>query len=65
MCDNHSTIAIAKIQCIMNDRMEHIDIDYHFITEKIENNTINLRYVPSQLRVADIFYQDIALNQRC
>lgn len=47
MCDNQSVIAIEK-NLIFHDPMKHVEIDCHFISDKIDNNTINLRYVPSQ-----------------
>lgn len=46
ICDNKSAIAIAR-NLICHDEMKHVDIDCHFISEKIEMDTINLRYVPS------------------
>ena len=47
MCDNQAAIAIAKYH-IHQDRMKHMEIDRHFISEKIEGKMIPLKHVPSQ-----------------
>lgn len=53
MCDNQSAIAIAK-NPVHHDRTKHVEIDRHFISEKIENKIISLRHVPSRHQAADI-----------
>ena len=52
-CDNQATISIAK-NPVYHDRTKHVEIDRHFIREKIEEGTINLIYTPSNLQTADI-----------
>ena len=52
MCDNRATIAIAK-NPIHHDRTKHVEIDKHFISEKIEGKIISLKHVPSQFQAAD------------
>ncbi|KAL8118242.1 hypothetical protein AgCh_015962, partial [Apium graveolens] len=53
MCDNQSAIAIAK-NPVHHDRTKHVEIDRHFINEKIESKIISLNYVPSKQQAADI-----------
>ena len=53
MCDNQSAIAIAK-NPVHHDRTKHVEIDRHFISEKLESNLVKLSYVPSKQQVADI-----------
>jgi len=57
-CDNQSAIAIAK-NPVHHDRMKHVEIDRHFISEKIEGNIIALSHVPSQHQVADILTKSL------
>ena len=53
MCDNMSAIAIAK-NPIHHDRTKHVEIDRHFISEKIESMMISLNYVPSRQQETNI-----------
>ncbi|EXB61745.1 Fructose-bisphosphate aldolase [Morus notabilis] len=53
LCDNQLAIAVAK-NPVHHDRTKHVEIDRHFISEKIESRVISLRHVPSQHQAADI-----------
>ncbi|RVW60619.1 Copia protein [Vitis vinifera] len=46
LCDNKATISIAK-NPVQHDRTKHVEIDCHFIKEKLEGGTIRLMYIPS------------------
>ncbi|RVW28647.1 Retrovirus-related Pol polyprotein from transposon RE1 [Vitis vinifera] len=52
-CDNKSTINIAH-NPIQHDRTKHIEIDRHFIKEKLEEGVMCMTYVPSEHQLADI-----------
>ena len=52
-CDNQSAINIAK-NLVHHDRTKHVEIDRHFIKEKIENGTVSLLYTPTSQQIADI-----------
>ena len=39
---------------VHHDRMKHVEINRHFISEKIEGKIISLKHVPSQFQAADI-----------
>ena len=52
-CDNQATISIAK-NPIHHDRTKHVEIDRHFIKEKVEEGIIKLTYIPTSLQTADI-----------
>ena len=52
-CDNQSTISIAK-NPVHHDRTKHVEIDRHFVKEKIEADIISLQYIPTNQQIADI-----------
>ena len=53
LCDNKATISIAK-NPVQHDRTKHVEIDRHFIKEKLEGGTIRLMYIPSSRQTTDI-----------
>jgi hypothetical protein len=60
-CDNSSAIALAS-----NDkhhqRTKHINVKHHFIRQYVENNTIQLQWVPSEQQLADILTKPLGPN---
>ena len=53
MCDNLVAIRIAK-NPVHHDRTKHVEIDRHFIKEKIEQKVLEVCYTPTQQQTADI-----------
>ena len=53
-CDNTSAIAITE-NPVQHSRTKHIDIKYHFIREHVMNGTVELHFVSSEKKLADIF----------
>lgn len=52
-CDNQSAIKIAK-NPVHHDRTKHVEIDRHFIKEKIDNGIMSLLHVSTSQQIADI-----------
>jgi hypothetical protein len=50
--DNKSAIALANTPAY-HGRSRHIDIQYHYTREKVNNNTVQLLYLPTTEMVAD------------
>nr|GEZ75370.1 retrotransposon protein, putative, unclassified [Tanacetum cinerariifolium] len=53
-CDNKSAIALC-CNNVQHSRSKHIDIRYHFIKEQVENGVIELYFVNTEYKLADIF----------
>ena len=53
-CDNTSVISISK-NPVMHSKTKNIPIKYHFLREKVVENSIGVEYVGIKEQVADIF----------
>ena len=51
--DNQGAIALSK-HPVHHHRTKHIDIRYHFIRDNINNNNIEISYVPTANNIADL-----------
>ncbi|XP_074346573.1 secreted RxLR effector protein 161-like [Apium graveolens] len=53
MCDNKAAIQISE-NPVQHDRTKHVEVDRHFIKEKLEAKIIELPFVQSEDQLADI-----------
>nr|GEV77115.1 retrovirus-related Pol polyprotein from transposon TNT 1-94 [Tanacetum cinerariifolium] len=53
-CDNKSAIALC-CNNVQHSRSKHIDIQYHFIKEQVENEVVELYFVNTEYQLADLF----------
>ena len=53
-CDNQGAIALAKDNKF-HARTKHIDLQYHFIREAVEDGKIVMKYILTDDNVSDIF----------
>ena len=52
-CDNKATISVSH-NLIHHDMIKLVEIDTHFVKEKVDEGTLNIRYIPSVEQIADI-----------
>ena len=57
--DNQGCIALAK-NSIYHARTKHIDIQHHFVREKVECNEIELDYCRTEDMIADVLTKSLA-----
>ena len=60
-CDNKAAINISH-DPVHHDQTKHVEVDKHFIKEKVEDGTICMVYVPTNKQVADVLTK--ALSRR-
>lgn len=58
-CDNEAAINISE-NPVQNDRTKHVEVDRHFIKEKIENRVVELPLIRSENQLADILIKTVA-----
>ena len=62
MCDNQGCIALAK-NPTHHSRIKHIDVQHHFIREKLENQKICLKFYPTKDMIADVLTKSLSKDR--
>lgn len=64
-CNNHSTISLSK-DFQFHSQSKHINIQHHFICDKVSNGTVKLKYIPSTENITDLLTKplDQMLHER-
>jgi hypothetical protein len=63
-CDNSKALSLAT-NPVSHAQTKHIEVDVHFIREKVTNRDIQLRYLSTLEQVADIFTKGLTADQFC
>lgn len=51
--DNLSALALSA-NPVFHSRIKHLDVDFHFIRERVQSKDLIVQYVPTDEQVADI-----------
>ena len=61
-CDNLGATYLSA-NPIFHARTKHIEIDYHFVRERVADKLLNIRFIPTGDQVADGFTKPLTLRQ--
>ena len=61
-CDNQAAINIAH-NPVQHDRTKHIEVDRHFIRERVTSGEVCLPYISSDLQLVDVLTKGVAKNK--
>jgi hypothetical protein len=58
-CDNVSALSLAA-NPVYHARTKHIEVDYHFIREKVLNKDITISFISTSDQIADVFTKGLS-----
>ena len=61
-CDNVSALAWAS-NPVFHARTKHIEVNYHFVREKVVNRDIIVKFISTLDQVADIFTKGLSSSR--
>ncbi|KAK6119358.1 hypothetical protein DH2020_046899 [Rehmannia glutinosa] len=61
-CDNASVIALAS-NPVFHACTKHIEVDVHYIREKVHSKEVEVRFVPSEDQIADFLTKPLSVNR--
>ncbi|CAL2238866.1 unnamed protein product [Prunus armeniaca] len=61
-CDNVSSIALAS-NPVFHSRTKHLEVDYHYVREKVIRGELRVNYICSQDQVTDLFTKGLSSSR--
>ena len=61
-CDNVSALAIAS-NPVFHARTKHLEVDYHFVHEKVLRKDLQVKYIATGDQLVDIFTRSLSTSQ--
>jgi energy-converting hydrogenase A subunit M len=61
-CDNQSCIKLSK-NPVFHDWSKHIEIRYHFIRDYVHRGAVELQYISTEEKVADILTKALDMGK--
>ena len=61
-CDNHSALALAS-NPVYHAQTKHIEVDYHFVHEKVLNKDIHIKFISTHNQVVDVFTKGLTSSR--
>ena len=58
-CDNQSAGDLAR-NPVFHSRSKHIELDVHYIRDKVLNKELEVRYIPTKEQVADVLTKPLS-----
>jgi hypothetical protein len=61
-CDNIGAKYLSA-NPVFHARTKHIEVDYHFVRERVANKLLQIEYIPTGYQVADGFTKALTVRQ--
>ena len=61
-CDNVSALAVAS-NPVFHAHTKHIEVDYHFVREKVLRRDIQIKYIATGDQLADVFTKSLSTSR--